>query len=145
LDLKILIAGDGVLKNYLYNYILKNNLIRHIKLLGEVKDINNFFNTINIFLFTTKFEGTPNVLLEAQNYQLPIFSTRVGGIPECVIKNYTTYFLNGNNLEEDAKIVLNKLKDKKFLKRRNFFKIKSKLIKFSEGEVYKNLRKLYNV
>jgi glycosyltransferase involved in cell wall biosynthesis len=145
LDLKFLIAGDGVLKNYLYNYILKNDLVRHIKLLGEVKDINNFFNTINIFLFTTKVEGTPNVLLEAQNYQLPIFSTRVGGIPDCVIKNYTTYFLNGNNLEEDAKIALNKLKDKKFLKKRNFFKIKSKLIKFSEDEVYKNLRKLYNV
>ena len=39
-------------------------------------------------------EGIPNVLLEAQNYGIPIFSTKVGGVAECVIENYSCYFID---------------------------------------------------
>ena len=97
-----------------------------------------------MFLFSTKNEGTPNVLLEAQNYQLPIFSTNVGGISDAVIKNYTTYFLNGNNLHNDTSIIYKKLNSNNFFKKRSFLYIKKKLKKFSDNEVYKSLNKIYN-
>ena len=144
LNIKFFIVGEGLLKNSLVEYVLKNNLNNNIKFLGEKRNLSSFFNNIHVFIFSTKIEGTPNVLLEAQNYQLPIFSTNVGGISDAVIKNYTTYFLNGNNLDNDASIIYKKLSSNNFLKKRSFLYIKKKLKKFSDNEVYKNLTKIYN-
>ena len=144
LNIKFFIVGDGLLKNSLVKYVLKNNLNNNIKFLGEKKNLSYLFNNIDVFLFSTKNEGTPNVLLEAQNYQLPIFSTNVGGISDAVIKNYTTYFLNGNNLHDDTLIIYKKLNSNNFFKKRSFLYIKKKLKKFSDNEVYKSLNKIYN-
>jgi glycosyltransferase involved in cell wall biosynthesis len=144
LNIKFFIIGDGLLKNSLVEYVLKNNLNNNIKFLGEKSNLSSYFSNIDVFIFSTKIEGTPNVLLEAQNYQLPIFSTNVGGISDAVIKNYTTYFLNGNNLDNDASIIYRKLNSNNFLKKRSFLYIKKKLKKFSDNEVYKSLNKIYN-
>ena len=144
LNIRFFVVGDGILRNSLVKYVLKNNLNDNVKFLGEKKKLSNFFNNIDTFLFSTKNEGTPNVLLEAQNYQVPIFSTNVGGISDAVIKNYTTYFLNGNNLDNDTSTIYKKLNNSNFLKKRNFLYIKKKLKKFSDNEVYKSLNKIYN-
>lgn len=36
----------------------------------------------DLFLYTSLFDGMPNVILEASSYGLPIVTSRVGGIPE---------------------------------------------------------------
>lgn len=144
LKIDFYIIGEGILKKELINYVKKNNLENNIKFFGAKKNLNSFFNKIDVFIFTSKIEGTPNVLLEAQNYQLPIFSTNVGGISDAVIKNYTTFFLDGNNFKKDVELIYKKIKNKKFLNRRNFLYIKNKLSKFSDNEIYKNLIKIYN-
>ena len=55
-------------------------------LLSETDNVKNFISKLDVFILTSYMEGIPNVLLEAQNQGLPIFSTRVGGIDECVMK-----------------------------------------------------------
>ncbi len=47
----------------------------------------NFFQDINLreydlFLYTSMFDGTPNILIEAGLAKLPIVSSAIGGIPE---------------------------------------------------------------
>ena len=89
-------------------------------------------------------EGVPNVLLEAQNSKIPIFSTNVGGIEESVIKNKSCYFISSENPVKSS----NKIKE--FINKKNFFsgnKInlrKSKLKKFLPENVFKQMKKLYN-
>ena len=97
-----------------------------------------------MFVFlTSKFEGTPNVLLEAQSVGTPVITTNVGGTSECIVKNYSGYIINGQNLNEDLIKIKKLFKKKKFFEKRNTDIIKNKLKKFSSKQVINKLIKLY--
>ena len=134
------IIGKGFLKKRLINYSKK---MGNIEFLNETNNINNFFNKIDIFILTSYMEGIPNVILEAQNQGLPILATNVGGVSECVLKNYTCFFINKNSPKKAAKEIIQHIEKKIFFKKKNIQKIKKKLLKFSSAEVYKKLTRLY--
>lgn len=75
------IAGSGVnfkneeIAEYFSNYKLDKN---KVILLDQVKDMPNFYNSIDVFLMTSITEGFPNVLLEAMASGLPCITTDVG-------------------------------------------------------------------
>ena len=48
------------------------------------KDVN--LNEYDAFLYTSKFDGTPNILIEIGLAKLPIISSAIGGIPD-LLKN----------------------------------------------------------
>lgn len=49
-----------------------------IKLLGELSDMNAFYQSLDIFVLTSKTEGFPNVLAEAAAMGCAVFTTDVG-------------------------------------------------------------------
>jgi glycosyltransferase involved in cell wall biosynthesis len=49
-----------------------------------VGDMGPVYRDADIFLLTSDWEGTPNVVLEAMASGLPVVATRVGGVPEIV-------------------------------------------------------------
>lgn len=49
----------------------------------------------NAYLYTSLFDGMPNAILEAAQYQLPIVSSAIGGIPE-----FITSYENGILIED---------------------------------------------
>lgn len=60
-------------------------------------EIFNFFDRINCFLITSKYEGGPNVGLEVMAYGLPILSYPVGAMPDR-LKNFPEF--TAKNLTE---------------------------------------------
>jgi glycosyltransferase involved in cell wall biosynthesis len=72
------------------NHYRKNPFIqKHLINLHYKGKFVNFFRDIDLgqydgFLYTSKFDGTPNVVIEAGFAKLPIISSAVGGVPELI-------------------------------------------------------------
>ena len=81
---RLLIAGDGSLKEALQAQIERQQLASSCRLLGHVGDVSMFHHAIDLFVQSSDYEGTPNAVLEAMALETPIVATDVGGTRELV-------------------------------------------------------------
>tara|TARA_B100001059_G_scaffold28859_1_gene23366 strand:- start:1400 stop:2494 length:1095 start_codon:yes stop_codon:yes gene_type:complete len=65
LDYEAVLVGKGILKDNLIKYIDENNLKNNIKILNFVDNPYKLIKQTDIFVLSSRFEGLPNVLLEA--------------------------------------------------------------------------------
>jgi glycosyltransferase involved in cell wall biosynthesis len=65
IPLKLIIIGQGLNKNLLENFVRNRNLSHNVKLIGYKKNSLNFINKSDLFILSSRYEGLPNVLLEA--------------------------------------------------------------------------------
>ena len=65
IDYQAVIIGKGILKSKLKKYIVENNLVKNVKLMSFVKNPFNLIKQTDLFILSSKYEGLPNVLLEA--------------------------------------------------------------------------------
>jgi len=72
---KLIILGDGELKDKLQNLINKLNLQNNVYLLGMQKNPFKFLKHSNCFVFSSLWEGLPNTVIEALSLNLPVIST----------------------------------------------------------------------
>ena len=121
---KCVIIGRGILRDYLKKKIIKYNLEKEVLLAGYKKDAENYISNCNIFVLTSKYEGLPNVLIEAQKYNIPIISSNCPTGPSEILLGgkLGVLFKVG-----DFRMLTNKLLD--FNKNKINLKKKSKLAK----------------
>ena len=74
-NLKLLIIGEGNLKIKILRYISENNLKKNVKVLPNQQNLFKYLNQSKIFILSSKYEGYPNVLLDAAVAKLPIITT----------------------------------------------------------------------
>jgi len=84
-DWKLLIFGDGPLRNELINQIKKLNLENQVELMGSVKNIDKWLAKASIFVFPSISEGFPNALAEAMVSGLPVVSFDCNAGPREII------------------------------------------------------------
>lgn len=75
-NVKLLIVGDGLLKQAVEQKIIENQLEASIQLLGSRKDVNELLQAADIFLLPSNFEGLGIVLIEAQAAGLPCYTSK---------------------------------------------------------------------
>lgn len=99
---KLLIYGEGSLKNELSMYIKDNKLNNNVKLCGNVDDIENILKDKKGFILSSKYEGMPNALMEAMAVGVPCISTDCpcGGPKELIDGNKNGLLVENNNKEE---------------------------------------------
>ena len=86
-NIKLLIIGEGQNKSLLIKYINENKLSSKVKILPFKKNPFKYLILSDIFLFTSVFEGLPNVLLEAQCLKKFIISTNCPTGPKEILLN----------------------------------------------------------
>jgi glycosyltransferase involved in cell wall biosynthesis len=101
---RVIIYGDGVLRDHVVQYIQKNNLSTIIELQNFIDplDMPKILNKIKLLVMPSYSEGLPNTLLEAMACGTPVLATPVGGIPDVVKEGETGFLLKSNNPEHIA-------------------------------------------
>lgn len=99
---KLLIYGEGSLKNELSMYIKDNKLNNNVKLCGNVDDIDNILKDKKGFILSSKYEGMPNALMEAMAVGVPCISTDCpcGGPRELIKNNINGLLVKSNDKNE---------------------------------------------
>jgi len=83
-QLKLMIAGEGPLREPALKLLADSQLSANAWLPGERKDIAEFMRAMDIFVLPSLAEGISNTILEAMATGLPVIATAVGGNPELV-------------------------------------------------------------
>ena len=84
---KLIIIGDGHLKNELQNLVESLGLKKRIILTGWKKNLKKYYLNSKLFILNSVYEGFGNVLIDAINYDLPIITTNCKSGPNEII-NY---------------------------------------------------------
>lgn len=83
-DVKLLVAGDGVLKEELTALAKDLEIAEKVAILGHREDTDQLMQVMDIFALPSLSEGIPMALLEAMVMSRPVVASRVGGIPEII-------------------------------------------------------------
>lgn len=70
-----------------------------IRMTSWIKDIATFNAGMDIICLTSKNEGTPVSLIEAQAAGIPIIATNVGGIKDIILEDKTGYIVDKDDID----------------------------------------------
>lgn len=132
INIQLIIIGRGKEKSNLMTYINKNKLHNIIKIIKPNLKVYSYLRLSDLFVLSSKYEGLPNVLLEAGVLKKFIISTNCPTGPREILNNGENglFFKMGDFLD---------LKNKIFFYYKNKKKLKQKTI-----NLYKSLSK-YNL
>ena len=101
------IIGKGVLKKKLSNYIENNNLNNFVKLKNFVDNPFPLMKQTDLFILSSKYEGLPNVLLEAIVLKKFIISSNCStGPKEILLNGKGGYLFDVQNYQQLCKKII---------------------------------------
>jgi glycosyltransferase involved in cell wall biosynthesis len=83
---RLIIIGEGKMREAIAEQILTLGLSSHVFLLGNIVEAARFLKAFDLFVLVSKSESYGYVIHEAGLAQVPVVATDVGGIPD-IIKN----------------------------------------------------------
>ena len=135
LNLKALL-GLQTQKEKIDEYNLNNEVI----LLGFIDKIEEFMNSIDVFVFPSHFEGSANAIVEAMYFGKPVVCFDVSSMPELVEDNENGYLVEYLNIDELVRKMGNFLNDPELIA-----KMGKKSKEISEDyDILKIMKKLEN-
>jgi glycosyltransferase involved in cell wall biosynthesis len=83
-DLRVVVVGDGPLRDELPALAARLGITDRVLMLGDRPDVSEVLAALDVFVLPSRSEGMSNALLEAMAAALPVVATAVGGNPEVV-------------------------------------------------------------
>lgn len=117
-NIRLIIAGDGSLRNSISKKIKNKKLDKYIKLVGFLndKELISYYKKSSILVMTSYYESFGLVLLEAMSYKIPCvaFDSALGARE--IIKDNCGYLIANRDKIEMSNIIFNLLNDSNKLK-----------------------------
>lgn len=110
-DARLLIMGDGELRDDLQAQIADLGLERHVTLTGFRADALGLMRSIDLFVMSSVTEGLGSAILEAMACERAIVGTRAGGIPEAIEDDVTGLLVPPRDHEAMAGAIVRLLRD----------------------------------
>jgi glycosyltransferase involved in cell wall biosynthesis len=116
-DYKLIIVGDGEEKDKL-KLKAKNLNLKNVDFVGITNNVDELYKQSSIYVSSSRFEGLPMCMIEAQSFGLPIVSFKCKTGPSEIVKDgHSGYLVDMYDYELLAKKILILIKDKEKLKR----------------------------
>ena len=139
---KLLIIGSGKNKSKIEHFINKNSLNNSAKLIPFQKNPYKYMNFANLFVLTSKFEGLPNVFLEALSLKKFVISANCPtGPSEILLQGKAGYLFKVGNYKQLAKKILTHYKRQ----RKNKIMTNYGYLSLSRYDYKKNCEKYLNL
>ena len=112
----------------------------YIKFTKWTKNLKTFFNNANLFVLTSLYEGSPNILLDVINNNVPVLSSDCSGVKD-ILKGNNKFIFKINDLNQLKKkiiyIILNyeDVIKKSIINKRNIKKFTIKNLKLYLREI----------
>lgn len=117
MNFTVLIMGSGIMKKKLKEFIGNNKLEKNITIIDYQKNPYNILKSCDVLIHTAKYEGLPNVLIEAQVLKKAIISSDCpSGPKEILIDGKAGILFKNNNYKDLSKKLIYFFKNKKKLK-----------------------------
>ena len=102
-NMKVLVVGDGSIRQDLLAQTHELGISDNVVFLGHREDTDVLLQALDIFVLPSLSEGIPMALLEAMAASRPIVASRVGGIPEIIedgVEGFLVESMDVKNLAE---------------------------------------------
>jgi glycosyltransferase involved in cell wall biosynthesis len=115
---KLLIVGDGPVREEIENHVREQGLQHMVRMLGHRNDIPYLLNLSDCFVLSSRSEGLSCSIIEAMAAGLPVIATDVGGNSELVTDDVNGYLVPSENPDVLSKRMQIMIQDT--TKRQNF-------------------------
>jgi len=88
-----ILVGEGPMLEQISKVVEKSGMKHRIILLGTSREISKLMEISDLLILTSRFEGSPNVLIEAQNSGCPVLTTAAGGAVETIVDGVTGFIV----------------------------------------------------
>lgn len=130
-DFRLIIYGEGKLRNNLEDRIQQKGLQGRVFLPGAKTGIQDYIKNAALFVLSSDYEGIPNALIEAMAIGLPCVSTDCspGGARALIENEKNGLLVPCDDAEKLASAMINMISDRELAKRcgENAYEIRSRV------------------
>ena len=91
---RFFLVGDGRLRENIEALAEEHDVLDRLLLVGLSNHVGFWYSQMDASVLLSRYEGLPNVLIEAQLLGVPVISTPAGGAEECFVENETGHLLS---------------------------------------------------
>lgn len=115
-EVNFVMVGDGPQLDKARAIVRDSKILNgRVHLVGYSSEVNDYLGMFDCFVLTSRVEGLPNVIIEAQFCGVPVLTTNAGGARECIIEGETGILSESASVESLASNLAKMLGDKQFL------------------------------
>jgi len=117
IEQKLMIIGDGIGRTKLEKQVIDLGLEQQVMFMGKQPNPYKYMQKAKLLVLFSRYEGFPNVLLEAMVCQTPVITSEFSGVNEIVTHQKDGFVVENANIDALSETMLHLLLDPGLMKR----------------------------
>lgn len=92
-DISIRMFGSGDQEGVVLQRVINSSQRSKLKFEGYVEHVKDALHELDVLILPSKFDGRPNIIMEANACGIPVIASPVGGVPELVCDGVNGYLV----------------------------------------------------